>query len=274
MQKMAFRLSRRELVAWVLAIALALTAIVALRQGPADAGVSGPTTQVVYIATGENFPDALGAAAAAAVGLGPVLLVQQDSIPGATLTELNRLQPPTVVIVGGPAVVSAGVEAELVALSYTDDVIRLDGANRYETAAELSAATFPTSGLYPRGARVLVGDLGITEDGVNFLGEAAVIEAPAPGMLFMSGGASFDTTTETIRCGFEVDGIALEPLLRDVAPAAASSCTAALSLYVGAGVHTVDFAVIAEEGVAWGAGTLSVIWIPFDGFGAVPEADL
>jgi hypothetical protein len=120
---------------------------------------------------------------------------------------------------------------------------------------------------------VVVGDIGITEEGANFL-EEAVIEAPAPGMLFMSGGASLGATTETVQCGFDVDGFALAPFLRDVAPAAgSSSCTAAISVYVDAGVHTVTFVVLIEEGVAWGAGTLSVIWIPFDGFGAVPESD-
>ncbi len=34
-------------------------------------------TPVVYVATGENFPDALGASAAAAVQGGPVLLVRK-----------------------------------------------------------------------------------------------------------------------------------------------------------------------------------------------------
>lgn len=272
MQKLVSSMARREVTAWVLAFALALTAIVALRPGSADAGAVGPTTQVVYIATGENFPDALGAAATAAVGLGPVLLVRQDSIPGATLTELNRLRPPSVVIVGGPAVVSAGVEAELAALPYTVEVIRLDGANRYETAAGLSAATFPTSGLYPRGARVFVDDLGATSAGVNYIPEAAIIEAPAPGMLFMSGGASFDETTSSIICGFDLndEGVGV---MRVVGAAFASSCTADASVYVGAGVHTVEFGVIAEAGVGWGSGSISVIWIPFDGFGAVPVAD-
>jgi len=142
--------SRRELLAWALAVILAVTVVVVARPDSASAGNgAGPHTQVVYVATGENFPDALGAAATAASGLGPVLLVQQNSVPAPTLTELNRLQPPEIVIVGGTAVISAGVEAQLQALAWGPTVTRIAGANRYDTAAALSAATFPTTGRYP-----------------------------------------------------------------------------------------------------------------------------
>jgi hypothetical protein len=141
--------TRRELLAWALAIVMTVTAVMLARPDRAGAGASGPTTEVVYIATGENFPDALGAAATAALGLGPVLLVQQNSVPAPTLTELNRLQPPKIVIVGGTAVISNGVEATLEALGWGPTVTRIAGANRYDTAAQLSLATFPTSGRYP-----------------------------------------------------------------------------------------------------------------------------
>jgi hypothetical protein len=142
--------TRRELLAWALAVVLAVTVVVVARPDSAGAGLNGgPQTEVVYVATGENFPDALGAAATAALGLGPVLLVQQNSVPGPTLAELNRLQPPEIVIVGGTAVISNGVKAQLEGLGWGPTVTRIAGANRYDTAADLSAATFPTSGRYP-----------------------------------------------------------------------------------------------------------------------------
>jgi hypothetical protein len=138
------------MLAWALAVVLAVTAVMLARPDRAGAGASGPTTEVVYIATGENFPDALGAAATAALGLGPVLLVEQNSIPQPTLDELNRLQPRNIVIVGGIAVISDGVKVQLEGLGWMPlTVIRIAGANRYATAAKLSAATFPTSGRYP-----------------------------------------------------------------------------------------------------------------------------
>jgi hypothetical protein len=142
--------TRRELLAWALAVILGVSVVVVARPDSASAGNgAGPHTQVVYVATGENFPDALGAAATAAVGLGPVLLVQQNAIPAPTLAELNRLQPPKVVIVGGTAVISNGVQGQLEGLGWGPVVTRIAGANRYATAADLSAATFPTSGRYP-----------------------------------------------------------------------------------------------------------------------------
>ena len=124
----------------------------AVSESHADDGAIG--TEVVYIGTGLNFPDALGAGAAAALGVGPVLLVKTDEIPPETLTELNRLHPDRIVIVGGTAVVSAGVEASLAALSFSPTVTRIAGANRYATAAALSAATFPSTGSFPRAAHV------------------------------------------------------------------------------------------------------------------------
>jgi hypothetical protein len=133
------------MLAWALAIVLAVTMIVVVRPDDAGAGANGATTDVVFIATGENFPDALGAGPAAALGIGPILLVNQNSVPQATLDELNRLEPAEIFIVGGTAVISEGVKATLEGLGSGPTVTRLAGANRYETAAAVSAAIFPTA---------------------------------------------------------------------------------------------------------------------------------
>jgi putative cell wall-binding protein len=70
---------------------------------------------VVYIATGANIPDALAGGSVAGINAGPILLVNRDSIPGATATELARLAPKEIVILGGPGVVSTTVENQLAA---------------------------------------------------------------------------------------------------------------------------------------------------------------
>ena len=101
-------------------------------------------TPVVYVATGENFPDALGAASAAAVNGGPVLLVTKDSIPAETKAELSRLSPDVIYVAGGTAVVSDAVFDELKA--YAGSVVRVAGANRYSTAVEVSKSAFPATG--------------------------------------------------------------------------------------------------------------------------------
>ena len=100
-----------------------------------------PGVNAVYIATGLNFPDALvgGAAAATQYG-GPLLLVQPNSIPTQIAAELTRLKPASIFVLGGTAAVSNAVQTTL--KTYTPDVYRVAGADRYETAANLTA-TYP-----------------------------------------------------------------------------------------------------------------------------------
>ncbi|HEU0237565.1 MAG TPA: cell wall-binding repeat-containing protein [Candidatus Limnocylindrales bacterium] len=106
----------------------------------ASAATFAPGVPIAFVATGMNFPDALvGAAAGARLG-GPVLLVPGDGVPEAVATELTRLQPARIRVLGGPSVVS---DATLEALrAYSADVDRLAGATRYATAAAVSAALY------------------------------------------------------------------------------------------------------------------------------------
>ncbi|TFD50782.1 hypothetical protein E3T55_08260 [Cryobacterium frigoriphilum] len=96
-----------------------------------QAGFPG-TAPIVYLATGADYPDALSAAPAAALGSGPLLLTNLDSLPTAVRTEIQRLQPQRIVVVGGRGVISAAVESQLAALAPVVD--RLSGVDRYETA--------------------------------------------------------------------------------------------------------------------------------------------
>ncbi|HXX90725.1 MAG TPA: cell wall-binding repeat-containing protein, partial [Acidimicrobiales bacterium] len=73
----------------------------------------GGTASTVYIADGLNFPDALGAGAAAAKEGAPVLLVNPTSIPAAIAHELSVLQPTTIYIAGGTASVSTAIQTAL-----------------------------------------------------------------------------------------------------------------------------------------------------------------
>jgi putative cell wall-binding protein len=98
------------------------------------------TAETVFIATGANFPDALAGSAIAGRLGAPLLLVTPDSIPAATTTELERLDPSTIVIVGGEGAVSSQVET---ALGTHGTTVRLAGANRYETAVAISQYGFP-----------------------------------------------------------------------------------------------------------------------------------
>lgn len=102
-----------------------------------------PLVPVVYVATGESFPDALAGAAAGALEGGPVLLVTRDAIPSETDGELRRLLPERIVILGGPAAVSERVESSLQLYALPGRVTRLAGPDRYATSVAVSEATFP-----------------------------------------------------------------------------------------------------------------------------------
>lgn len=110
-----------------------------------SAAAFGPGVSTAFIATGANFPDALaGAPASAALG-GPLLLVTATSIPAATKSELTRLKPKRIVILGGSGVISSQVAAQLD--PYTGGpVSRWSGADRYATAATIAAQAFPSAG--------------------------------------------------------------------------------------------------------------------------------
>jgi putative cell wall-binding protein len=108
-----------------------------------SADAFGPGVPVVYVATGNDFPDALAGGAAAAKQGGPVLLVDRDGIPQSTSLELRRLLPREIVVLGGTGVVSASVESQLHA--YAVLVSRLAGPDRYATAVAVSKRISPTS---------------------------------------------------------------------------------------------------------------------------------
>ncbi len=101
-----------------------------------------PTAGTVYVATGENFPDAVAAGSAAAADAAPILLTRGSGVPSETKAELARLSPSQIYVLGGEGVVSPGVAAELDGFG---SVTRLAGSNRYATAAAISAARFPTA---------------------------------------------------------------------------------------------------------------------------------
>ncbi len=98
-----------------------------------------PGVDMVYVSTAANFPDALAAGAAAGVRNVPILLTAPSRLPAATKAELQRLAPARIIVLGGPAAVYPEVATELATLATVE---RVAGANRYDTAARVSASTF------------------------------------------------------------------------------------------------------------------------------------
>jgi putative cell wall-binding protein len=100
-----------------------------------------PGVAVAYVANGLNFPDALSGAPVAGKTPGPVLLTSAGSLPGAIATELARLKPQKIVVLGGTGAVSDTVKARLGGYT-TGAVERWEGADRYASSAAFSAKSY------------------------------------------------------------------------------------------------------------------------------------
>lgn len=124
------------------------TAVEASKAAFSDSAAGAP---VVWIASGENFPDALSAGPAAANQNGPLLLTRSGELPAATLTEIQRLHPARIVLVGGTTSVTTSVEAKLKKVAPTT---RIAGANRYEISRKIVAYAFGTTAT--RGSKTAV----------------------------------------------------------------------------------------------------------------------
>ena len=142
---------------------------------------------VVYIANGLDYPDALSAAPAAAYRGAPLLLTERNNLPSAVANEIERLSPQTIIVVGGTAVVSAGVYEELRDLAPA--IERHAGVNRYETSRIITERAFGDAGA--EYAYIATG-LGFA-DALAASAAAAVFEAP---VILVDGSArSVDSAT-------------------------------------------------------------------------------
>ena len=89
----------------------------------------------VVVASGANWPDALGAAPLAGAYRAPLLLVAPDSVPASVSAEIQRLGAGRVFVVGGSGAVSNSVVTQLGAIpGVSGGVVRIAGASRYETS--------------------------------------------------------------------------------------------------------------------------------------------
>lgn len=151
-----------------------------------EANESGETkTPAVFIVNGLNFPDALSAGPAAALVGAPILLVTPTSIPAVVKAEIERIDPPTIYIIGGAPSVSTAVASQLSSLG---EVVRIAGADRFDTSRRVAEYFFADSG--GEGPDVYTA---YVATGLNFpdalgAGPAAAFEGGP--LLLVNGGAS------------------------------------------------------------------------------------
>ena len=116
----------------------------------------GASTAV--IATGLNWPDALGGTALAGAVRGPLLLTRTNELSTAVRDELVRLGVTKVYILGGTGAVGAPVEQALVTMFGRAGVVRLGGIDRYATSRLVADETIRVlGGAYSGDALVATG---------------------------------------------------------------------------------------------------------------------
>lgn len=104
-------------------------------------------SDVVVIARGDAFPDALSASALAGAYDAPLLLTSPGSLPQAVRDEIVRLGATRAFIIGSTTAVSAGVASQVDAIAGMSTPVRVAGANRYATSAAVAEKVFTRQGM-------------------------------------------------------------------------------------------------------------------------------
>lgn len=159
------------------------------------------SASIVFIANGLGFPDALSAGPAAAYLDAPLLLTAPNALSAAAKTQLLRLEPSQIVIVGGTGVVSAAVQDELEGLAFSPEVGRIGGVDRYETSRLLVDTVFPDGAI----------DTAYLANGTNFPDALTASPAAAhfggPVILVPGAAGSVDAATISLMDKLGVDTV-------------------------------------------------------------------
>ncbi len=194
------------------------------------------TAPVVYIATGDNYPDALSAGPAAAHEGGPLLLVRGSAVPDEVVAEITRLQPEKIVVIGGLPSVSAAAFTQLEALA--EDVDRIAGTNRYETSRLVANQVFGTA------------DLAYIATGADFpdalSAGAAAGFADAPVVLTNGAASSLDSETAAALTALGVDAISVVGGLPSVSAGVETGLTAVAPVTRFAGTNRYDTSLLVN----------------------------
>lgn len=102
-----------------------------------------PTGTPVVIASGDNFPDALGVASIAASKGWPILLSGPNQLPQQALSFVQTDQPTDVYIVGGNGVLHDSIQSQVQTAAPNAHIQRFGGDNRFETLSQILYKFFP-----------------------------------------------------------------------------------------------------------------------------------
>lgn len=96
---------------------------------------------IVYLASGENFPDALTAASPAAMYGSPLLLTEKDRVPAVVANFIRDSKVKEIRVIGGTGSVSNAVIDQLRGMNLTAN--RISGTDRTGTSLAIANQLFP-----------------------------------------------------------------------------------------------------------------------------------
>lgn len=223
------------------------------------------------VASGANFPDALGAGPYAAAHGVPLLLVPPTgTLPGAVAAELDRLGVQAITVIGSAGAVSDGMLTQLQPHAAAG-VYRVAGRDRFETAAALGTSVREGGRIFVAGGDTFADALGggaaaAWARGALLLSKgsglpAATAEAlrvARPREVVVLGGPSVvsDTVVKSIRAAVPTASVVRASGTNRFATAAAISAysfpSGARTVYLAAGTTFPD--ALAGSGVAGRSG--------------------
>jgi putative cell wall-binding protein len=153
---------------------------------------------IVYLVNAYNYPDALAAGPAAIAQGGAVLPVNTTATPDAITTEVERLDPDRIVVVGGAGAVSAAVYGEVDKVTGATPIARIGGADRYDTGNALVRDAFAGAG----SPRAIIATGGNYPDALA--AGAAAGHLGAPVILVEGGAAGLSASTRSLLADLKV----------------------------------------------------------------------
>ena len=109
-------------------------------------------SESVVLTNGNSVVDGVTATPLATSKDAPILLTEKEKIPEATKSELKRLNPKNIVVIGGNTVVNESVLNELNTILPSSQIKRIGGIDRYETSLLIAKEiTSPINKVYVTG---------------------------------------------------------------------------------------------------------------------------
>ncbi|MDO9398019.1 MAG: cell wall-binding repeat-containing protein [Herbiconiux sp.] len=200
---------------------------------------------VVYLASGADFPDALSAGPAVVRERGALLLVPASGLTAGIAIELASLAPKRVVVVGGELSVPESILGQVrVIFGGGFPVTRISGADRYEVSRRLAASVFSTGS-----ASVIAATGAKFPDALSAGPVATRYNAPLVLVNGLAPTADADTLTLFRNLRTSAIGIAGGPF--SVTPGIESALGSLGSVHRYSGVDRYEVSAVLNEGDLW-----------------------